>query len=307
MGVPLLPGRVAAAMSEFRIRRNTASILATELNLVFPNLEKRESMAKIHHSAAEGFAAGAANYVAGRPEYPLGIEEWLTHDLGLDSGKTALDLGAGTGKFSRSLLATGAKVIAVEPVPAMLDQLVRQYSAIEALSGSAEHIPLDEASLDAVVCAQCFHWFATTEALHEIHRVLKPGGALGLIWNVRDDNVEWVAALTRIMKPFEGDAPRFHSQKWRSLFPARGFGPLREKRFPNRHTGDPEQVIVDRILSVSFIAALPRDERERVKAQLREVIATSPELAGKAQVTFPYETLACVCTKLPYTSAGEML
>lgn len=256
-------------------------------------------MAEIHQVAAEGFAAGAANYVAGRPEYPPAIEKWLTQDLRLSSAATALDLGAGTGKFSRSLLATGARVIAVEPVPAMLDQLTRQYPEIEAKSGSAERIPLPDISVDAVVCAQSFHWFATREALHEIHRVLKPGGSFGLVWNVRDDRVEWVAALTPIMKPFEGDAPRYHSQKWRSLFPADGFSPLREQRFSNRHTGPPEQVIVERILSVSFIAALPPDERERVTAQLRNVVATFPELAGKTQVTFPYETLAVVCTRLP--------
>ena len=254
-------------------------------------------MAKIHHAAAQGFAAGAANYVSGRPEYPPEIETWLNEELGLDSGKTVLDLGAGTGKFSRSLLATGAKVIAVEPVPAMLEQLVRQYPEVEPRSGTAEAIPLGDASVDAVVCAQCFHWFATPEALHEIHRVLKPGSALGLVWNVRDNSVEWVAALTRIMKPLEGDTPRYHSQKWRAVFPAEGFGPLREKRFPNRHTADPDQVIVDRILSVSFIAALPSDEQERVKAELRKVISTSPELAGKSEVTFPYETLAVVCNK----------
>ena len=261
-------------------------------------------MAQIHHAAAQGFAAGAANYVAGRPEYPPAIETWLNQELGLDSSKTVLDLGAGTGKFSRSLLATGAKVIAVEPVPAMLEQLVRQYPEVDPRSGTAEAIPLPHASVDAVVCAQCFHWFATPEALREIHRVLKPGSALGLIWNVRDNNVKWVAALTRIMKRYEGDAPRYHSQKWRAQFPADGFGPLREKRFSNLHTGDPERVIVDRILSVSFMAALPPDEQEHVKAEIREVIATSPELAGKAEVTFPYETLAVVCHRQLYTSRG---
>ena len=102
------------------------------MNRTFAKLEKREPMAKIHHAAAQGFAAGAANYVAGRPEYPPEIETWLNQELGLDSSKTVLDLGAGTGKFSRSLLATGAKVIAVEPVPAMLEQLVRQYPEVEA-------------------------------------------------------------------------------------------------------------------------------------------------------------------------------
>ena len=86
--------------------------------------------------------------------------------------------------------------------------------------------------MDAVVCAQSFHWFATREALHEIRRVLKPGGAFGLVWNLRDDSVPWVAALTRIMQPFEGDAPRFHSQKWRDVFPAEGFGPFARSALP---------------------------------------------------------------------------
>jgi SAM-dependent methyltransferase len=264
-------------------------------------------MTNIHHVAAEGFALGAASYVAGRPDYPSEIEDWLAHDLGLTNGKTALDLAAGTGKFSPRLLATGAHVIAVEPVQEMLDQLIRQFPEIDARTGSAQHIPLDDASVDAVVCAQAFHWFSTPEALREIHRVLKPGGAFGLIWNVRDDNVPWVAALTSIMKPFEGDAPRYHSKKWRNVFPAEGFSPLREERFPHSHTGPPEKVIVERILSVSFMAALPPDRRAQVTSQLRQVIASYPELTGKSEVTFPYETLACVCTKLPYTSPAQML
>jgi SAM-dependent methyltransferase len=264
-------------------------------------------MTNIHHIASEGFSAGAATYVEGRPEYPAEIETWLADDLALSRGKTALDLAAGTGKFSPRLLATGATVIAVEPVRAMLDQLIRQYPEIDARSGSAQHLPLDDGSVDAVVCAQAFHWFATPEALHEIHRVLKPGGAFGLVWNVRDDSVPWVAALGRIMKPFEGDTPRFHSGKWRAVFPAEGFSPLREKHFSNRHTGPPEKVIIDRIFSVSFMAALPPDQREVVTSQLRQVIASYPELAGKTEVTFPYETLACVCHKQPYISAGEIL
>jgi SAM-dependent methyltransferase len=264
-------------------------------------------MTSIHHLAAEGFSAGAASYVAGRPDYPPEIEEWLAQDLRLTKGKTALDLAAGTGKFSPRLLATGATVVAVEPVREMLDQLIRQFPEIDARSGSAQHIPLDDDTMDAVVCAQSFHWFATSEALQEINRVLMPGGSLGLVWNVRDESVPWVAALTRIMKPFEGDAPRYHSQKWRNAFPARGFSPLREKRFLHRHTGPPEKVIIERILSVSFMAALPPDQQKQVTSQLRHVIETYPELAGKSEVTFPYETLACVCTKLPYTAGAGML
>jgi len=252
----------------------------------------------IHRAAATGFAKGAATYVKGRPDYPPEVEDWLRGDLALRKGKTVLDLGAGTGKFIPSLRVTDAAIIAVEPVPAMLAQLIECNPGITAKEGSAEHIPLADASIDAVVCAQSFHWFARREALAEIHRVLKPGGVLGLIWNVRDESVGWVAALTEIMRPYEGNTPRHHTQDWRRLFPAEGFGPLRERRFPNAHTGSPEQVIIDRVLSTSFIAALPAMEQDRVAAQIRKLIETSPDLAGKSEVTFPYETAAFSCTKL---------
>ena len=255
-------------------------------------------MTEVHPVAAKGFRAGAAAYAEGRPDYPVEIEDWLINDLSLSNGKTALDLAAGTGKFSPRLLATGAKVIAVEPIQAMLDQLVRRHSTVDVRIGSAQQIPLDDTSVDAVICAQSFHWFSTQEALSEIHRVLKPGGALGLVWNLRDDTVPWVAALTRIMKPFEGSAPRYHSQRWRCVFPAPGFTPLRERRFAHTHTGPPEKVIIDRILSVSFMAALSPNQQAQVTAQLNDVIAAYPELSQKAEVSFPYETVAFVCTKL---------
>ncbi|PWC35942.1 class I SAM-dependent methyltransferase [Azospirillum sp. TSO35-2] len=255
-------------------------------------------MTDIHHSAAEGFASGASTYAHGRPDYPAEVASWLVDDLGLGEGKIALDLGAGTGKFTPYLSRTGATVVAVEPVGAMLDQLVRHNPGVEAKPGSATAIPLADGTVDAVVCAQAFHWFANRDALAEIRRVLKPGGVLGLIWNVRDERVGWVAALTGIMTPYEGDAPRYHSGAWRRLFPADGFGPLQERRFSHGHRGTPERVIVDRTLSVSFIAALPAAERERVAETVRAMIAATPELAGRDEVTFPYETAAFFCRRL---------
>lgn len=255
---------------------------------------------ELHVSAREGFQSGAATYERGRPDYPAEVETWLRDTLGLGPGKRVLDLGAGTGKFTKHLLATDAEVVAVEPVVAMRERLTAAFSGVRALPGQAEAIPLDDAAVDAVVCAQAFHWFATPAALAEIVRVLRPGGHLGLIWNVRDETAPWVAELTRIMTPYEkaSGAPRFDSGAWRQPFPFPGLSPLGEQRFTHVHVGPPEQVIVDRVLSVSFMASLPADERERAAMRVRDVIARYPELAGRTEVTFPYATFAYSAAKL---------
>jgi len=255
-------------------------------------------MSTIHQAAQLGFSAGAQAYARGRPDYPEEVAGWLASVIGLAPGKRALDLGAGTGKFLPLLLATGAEVAAVEPVAAMRDHLVAAHPAVTAFAGSAEAIPFADASLDAVLCAQSFHWFANPRALAEIRRALKPGGALGLIWNVRDESVPWVAGLSALIAPYEGDAPRYGSGEWRRLFPAAGFGPLGERHFPHSHVGPPERVIVERTLSTSFIAALPAETQEALAKSIRALIAVSPELAGNDVVAYPYETAAFDCRKI---------
>ena len=248
----------------------------------------------VHAVARQGFAKEAAAYARGRPDYPAALQGWLHDALALDAGRAVADVGAGTGKFTPLLVATGAQVIAVEPVDAMRAQISAAQPAVRALSGTADALPLADASLDAIVCAQAFHWFATRAALDEFARVLKPGGRLGLVWNVRDEAVDWVAELTRITAPYEGDAPRFHNGAWRQAFPHPAFGPLQESVFPHVHQGPPQQVVVDRFLSVSFIAALPADEQARVRAQIEDLIATHPALRGREVLQFPYHTRAFV-------------
>jgi SAM-dependent methyltransferase len=255
-------------------------------------------MSNLHATAATGFQAGAEAYARGRPDYPAALDGWLRDSLHLGPDGTAVDLGAGTGKFTGRLIGTGARVTAVEPVDAMRDQLRRAWPRVAALKGSAEAIPLADASVDAVVCAQAFHWFATPAALAEIGRILKPGGVLGLVWNTGDLAVDWVAAFRRMIEPYEGDAPRFHSGEWKAVFPAVGFGPLVESRFRHEHVGPAEAVIVDRMLSVSYIAALPDTERQALASRLRAAIDSYPALAGKAEIRSPYETFAYATTKL---------
>ena len=252
----------------------------------------------IHHAAADGYQQAADTYVRGRPDYPPALEPWLRETLGLGPGRAVIDLGAGTGKFTGRLLATGAQVIAVEPVEQMRARLAAAQPEAQVLEGSAEALPLKDASVDVLVCAQAFHWFAHRAALEEIHRVLKPDGRLGLVWNVRDESVDWVAAITDIITPYEGDTPRFHTGRWRDAFSGKYFSQPEVTCFPYSHVGSPQEVIMDRFLSVSFIAALADEPKARVTAQLQTLIDTHPALKGRDTVAFPYQTQAYVCHRL---------
>lgn len=245
---------------------------------------------EIHNSAARGFAAAADVYVQGRPDYPVETAAWLREDLGLGPEKTALEVGAGTGKFIPVLRQSGARLLALEPVEAMRQRLAAAHTDVEVLAGTAASIPLPDGSVDAVVCAQAFHWFATREALEEFRRVLVPGGTLGLIWNVRDETVPWVAALSDITNPLEGNTPRYRSGAWREVFPAEGFRFMGERCVAYVHRGRAEDVIINRTLSTSFVAAQPEVVRQEVTARVRTLINQTPDLAGPGDVVFPYQT-----------------
>jgi SAM-dependent methyltransferase len=255
-------------------------------------------MSDVHSKARTGFGNAAQTYARGRPDYPPELLPWLHQELALGPGKTAVDLGAGTGKFTKLLLQTGATVIAVEPVDAMRTEFAAALPEVRATTGTAQAMNLPDAISDAVLCAQAFHWFATEEALAEIHRVLKPGGKLGLVWNVRDESVDWVAAITRIIAPYEGNTPRYYKNEWRRPFKVPLFSELRETHFPYQHVGTPQQVIVDRFLSVSVIAALPDTERSNIAQQLAELIASHPHLKDRETIAFPYQTHAYCCDRL---------
>lgn len=256
-------------------------------------------MTGVHASAQQGFSTQAVTYAQGRPNYPRQLTGWLTETLRIDAQSTVIDLGAGTGKFTRLLSTLAPTLIAVEPVAAMGAQLAKLLPGVRLVNGTAESIPLESASADVLVCAQAFHWFSTEAALAEIHRVLKPEGRLGLVWNVRDESVGWVAAITEIITPYEGDTPRFHTGRWREAFTGAYFSEPDVTCFPYSHVGSPQEVIMDRFLSVSFIAALPAAEKANVTAQLRTLIDTHPDLRGRDTIAFPYQTQAYVCHRLP--------
>src|SRR5690349_9949875 len=165
------------------------------------------SAGEIIVEAAVGFERGADDYERARPSYPDAAVDLIVDVCGLGPGVTVCDLAAGTGKLTRLLVPSGAEIVAVEPVAAMRDQLLRAVPGVEVLDGTAETIPLGDGSVDAVTVAQAFHWFDTDRALPELRRVLRPGGHLVLIWNVRDESVDWVSRFTELLVAGSGGRP----------------------------------------------------------------------------------------------------
>jgi SAM-dependent methyltransferase len=245
---------------------------------------------RIHHAAMRGFEAGVEHYQRGRPNYPDDAVSYLVRELGIADGRDVVELGAGTGKFTELIVHTGARITAIEPVPAMRAALERNCPTVRVVDGTAEAIPAEDSAFDAVIAAAAFHWFDGARALAEIHRVLRPEGALGLIWNARDEASDWSERLTEIFDRLAGEgAPRYRSGRWReALQRTELFGPLHHRLAYHVHHVTPE-AFLDRVLSVSYVAAGSEGERTRVRAEVDELIATDPELGGD-EIAIPYRT-----------------
>lgn len=251
----------------------------------------------VHETALKGFQVAASAYERGRPEYLPEAVNFLLKTLKISSGKTVVDLGAGTGKFTRLLAADGVKLIAVEPVEGMRRFFTSLLPGIEILAGTAESIPLAEASVDVVVAAQAFHWFQGESSLQEIHRVLKPDGYLGMIWNMRDKSVEWITQITKLIDSYQGSTPRYKSGQWQRAFNETAlFTELKTQIFNHAYEFDRE-ALVDRVASISFIAALPESTRHRVLNEVRDLLDHHPLTRGKEKISHPYRTDFFWCVK----------
>jgi ubiquinone/menaquinone biosynthesis C-methylase UbiE len=230
------------------------------------------------HRAARGFDTAADAYDRVRPGYPDAAVQWLAGVLDLGPGRTVLDLAAGTGKLTAALLAvTGARVVAVEPSEPMLALLRGAAPSAEALVGTAEKIPLAGASVDGVTVAQAFHWFANEEALREIHRVLRPGGALALVWNRRVLSAPGHALLEAVMARAVGDTPRHRDNDWSRVLDA---SPLFERMATHELPNDQElgaEGLVERAASTSFVAAMGEAERRSLLDEVRRRAMALPQ------------------------------
>jgi SAM-dependent methyltransferase len=227
---------------------------------------------------ARSFGAAAGAYERARPTYPDAAVDWL-----LPAGaRTVLDLGAGTGKLTRSLVARGLETIAVEPLAEMRASLAASLPEVRALAGTAEAIPLPDDSVDAITVAQAWHWVDPERATAEAARVLRPGGTLGLIWNRRDERVGWMARLSQVMGT---DGAEMIDMATVEIGPP--FGPT--ERFVTDWTRPMDvDLLVEMASSRSYVITATARRRREILDGVRRLVENDPHLG--TEFDFPYRT-----------------
>ena len=242
----------------------------------------------VHEVAAAGFS-DAADYEAARPSYPPDAVAWLVENLRIEPGRTVVDLAAGTGKLTRLLVPTGANLIAAEPVAGMRDTFRAAVPGVPLMSTTAEQLAFRDASLDAVTVAQAFHWFDHDRAIAAL-------AARGKAGRASRPRMERTRPQHRVGRPRVGNhGPRRERAPWRNhdewkdsaYSDLPGFGPLHTAQFRHEQAITPE-AMVQRVASVSHVAVLPDAERAAVLDEVRQVLATHPESAGRTELAVPY-------------------
>ncbi len=239
-----------------------------------------DELAKRQRAAAFDAADVAAAYAA-RPDYPVHALSWLVGH----PPRRVLDLGAGTGKLTAQLVAAGYDVVAVDPAAEMLAQLRLLLPDVASRVGTAEAIPLPDASVDAVVVAQAFHWFDPNTALPEMARVLRLRGTLGLVWNIRDDRDPWVAELNTLIS----ERAQLDRESTESAHALDGFPGLEDFEHRTYEHAQPidRPLLIDLIRSRSYAAVMPAEQRTRL---LNEIGSLFDRHALGGRLVLPYVT-----------------
>lgn len=226
------------------------------------------------HPLAERFVDVADSYERGRPEYTPAVAAAIAAELDIAPGARVLDLAAGTGKLTRALLGTGFDVVAVEPQARLRELLAASVGAERVLDGTAEEIPLPDASVSAVTVADAFHWFDHVAALREIERVLVTGGGLAVLRLAPDwTRASWAHEVGTMIAELRTQHPQFEGPDWRDAARAAGCWTAPREIQLSMPQPASTQGILDYIASMSWIAAIPEHQRNDILARMGEIIA----------------------------------
>jgi SAM-dependent methyltransferase len=229
------------------------------------------------HALVSGFADVADVYERGRPDYPPDLVSMVAGELGASARPPArvLDLGAGTGKLTRPLLDSGLDVVGLEPLERMRAALARAVGPERALDGRAEAIPLGDASLGSVVCAEAFHWFDGNRAADELARVLAPGASLVIVWLINQgDEAPWTADVRALLEPLwqRGRHPSIvEGRRAEPLENHPAFAPMRRSELWFEDFPDREGMLAW-FASFSVVGALPEDERASLLGRVADLL-----------------------------------
>ena len=237
------------------------------------------------------FGAHADAYERARPSWPEKAARWLVPD---DAG-LVVELGAGTGKLTRAVAGLGVRVVAVEPDPRML--AVLRASGLAGVEGSAEAVPLEDAEADAVLAGSCLHWFELERALQEIHRVLRPEGRFGFGWNHRDGRPPTIARMSERIYAARSEGTGWRSRDWPREVTAGGLFRDVEHALVEHVHELPREALRDHLLSYATIASLPDQERDRVLADVGEIIDADPSLRDGDLLRLPFVVEAYRATR----------
>ncbi|KAF8550295.1 S-adenosyl-L-methionine-dependent methyltransferase [Imleria badia] len=271
---------------------------------------------KIHTVAQVGFGTGTNElYDRARPSYPQDSVRFIKKAVEAAAPLNIIEIGAGTGLFTRALLADKddetriASLKAIEPSAGMREAFKQRISHefVSISDGTFDNVPTVKSGwADLIIIAQAFHWCPNyNKACAEFARILKPSGAVTFIWNLEDrDAAGWVAQIRDRIESHEVGTPQFRLGLWRQAFSTEAykhnFKPPEEREWVYPLDAS-EEICINRALSKSYISILPPDEKQSVIEDIKAIVAKGDGKVwideSKGVFDYPYKTLVVLARK----------